>query len=220
MKYYPVYMDIRHRKCLVVGGGSVGTRKARSLLACGALVTVVASTVSDELRALSRAEELIIQSRFYRKSDLDGVFLVISATDDRDLNRRISRDAEQRGILCNIADQPENCSFILPSVIRRGDLVISISTSGRSPAMARRLREELEKQFGEEYAEFLKLMGAIRRQLLRQSQAPDTHKALFEKLIRSGLIDLVRDNRIEDIDRLLQKVLGDPYRYADLMKTG
>jgi precorrin-2 dehydrogenase/sirohydrochlorin ferrochelatase len=213
-------MDIRHRKCLVVGGGGVGARKALTLLECGALVTVVASTLSDKLRALSGAEGLIIQSRSYRKSDLDGMFLVISATNDRDLNRRISQDAEQRGILCNVADQPENCSFILPSVIRRGDLVISISTSGRSPAMARSLREELEKQFGEEYAEFLKLMGAIRRQLLRRSQAPASHKGLFEQLIRSGLLDLVRENRIEDIDRLLQQVLGAPYRYADLMKTG
>ena len=212
MKYYPVSLDIGKRKCLVVGGGSVGARKTRTLLDCGALVTVVAPLLSETLRAMSGTKGLIIKTRSYRTSDLDGIFLVIGATDDRDVNRRIGRDADHRGILCNLADQPENCSFILPSVIRRGDLVISVSTSGRSPAMAKKLREELEKQFGEEYAEFLQLMGAIRTQLLSRSQALVSHKAVFEKLIHSGLIDLVRDHRAEDIDRLLQRILGDDYR--------
>jgi precorrin-2 dehydrogenase/sirohydrochlorin ferrochelatase len=198
----------------------VGARKTRALLDCGALVTVVASTLSEKLRALSGTEGLTTKSRPYRAGDLDGMLLVIVATDDRDLNRRISRDANHRGIWCNIADQPENCNFILPAVIRRGDLVISVSTSGRSPAMAKKMREDLEKQFGEEYAEFLKLMGAIRHQLLSHSQEPETHKALFEELIHSGLIGLVRDNRTEDIDRLLRRVLGNTYRYAELMKTG
>ncbi|KPJ77663.1 MAG: siroheme synthase [Deltaproteobacteria bacterium SG8_13] len=219
MTYYPVNLNIHNRKCLVVGGGSVGTRKAASLLECGAAVTVVGSTISEKLRTLAGTRRLIIESRAYRPSDLDGMYLVIGATNDRSLNQRISRDADHRGILCNIADQPERCTFILPSVIRRGDLVISISTSGRSPALSKKLRKELEKQFGEEYAEFLKLMGAIRHQLLSRSQAPATHREMFEELIGGGLLDLVRDSRTEDIDRLLQRVLGTTYRYADLMKT-
>lgn len=220
MTYYPVNLDIEDRKCLVVGGGSVGTRKAGTLLGCGALVTVVGSTLSKKLLALSGAKGLTIESRPYRSSDLEGMFLVIGATDDRNLNGRISRDAGHRGILCNIVDQPDSCSFILPAVIRRGDLIISVSTSGRSPAMAKKLRQELENQFGEEYAEFLKLMGAVRHQLLSRTKASESHKVLFEELIRNGLFDLVRENREEEIDRLLQRVLGDEYRYADLMKTG
>ena len=218
MTYYPAYLDIRNRNCLVVGGGNVGARKARTLLDCGALVAVVAPAISDTLQELAGVKALTIKSRTFRSGDLDGVFLVIGATDDRDLNRRISREADRRGILCNIVDQPESCSFILPSIIRRGDLVISISTSGNSPAMAKKLRKELELQFGEEYADFLKLMGAVRHQLLGRQKDPDTHKALFEKLIDSGLLELVRDNRRKDIDRLLQHILGDTFRYADLMK--
>lgn len=220
MTYYPVNLDVRNRKCLVVGGGGVGTRKALYLLDCGAIVTVVGPTISEKLQQLSGATGLVIEPRPYRTADLEGMFLVIGATDDRNLNRRISQDADQRGLLCNISDQPEICSFILPAVVRRGDLVISISTSGRSPALSKKLRKELEKQFGDEYAEFLRLMGAIRGQLLRRSQASESHRALFEELIRSGLLDLVRERRWKEIDRLLHRVLGETYRYADLMKTG
>ena len=220
MTYYPVYLDIRDRNCLVVGGGSVGTRKASTLLDCGAAVTVVGPILSERLQSLSGTESLTIESRAYRASDLDGMFLVIGATDDRQLNQRISRDARHRGVLCNIADEPESCSFILPSVIRRGDLVISISTSGSSPAMAKKLRIELESQFGDEYVDFLKLMGAIRHRLLRRTTSPASHKEMFEELIQSDLLDLVRQDRHQDIDRLLQRVLGKSYRYADLMKTG
>ena len=203
----------------MVGGGSVGTRKVGSLLACGAAVTVVGLEISEKLSVLAGKNNLIIESRSYRPSDLDGMFLVIGATDNRDLNRRIGRDAGRRGMLCNIVDQPESCSFILPAVVRRGDLTISISTSGRSPALSKKLRKALEKQFGEEYADFLHLMGAIRHQLLSRSLAPESHKAIFEELIHSGLFDLVRDRRTGEIDRLLQRVLGSTYRYADLMKN-
>ena len=220
MTFYPISLDVRNRKCLVVGGGSVGSRKAGTLLDCGALVTVVEPAPSDSLQSLSDTKALTIVSRSYRSKDLDDMLLVIGATDDRKLNRRISQDAARRGILCNIADQPEDCSFILPAVIRRGDLVISVSTSGCSPAMAKKLRKELENQFGEEYAEFLKLMGAIRHQLLRDMQPSETHKAVFEDLIRSGLLDLIKENRRDDVDRLLRRVLGDSFRYADLMTGG
>ena len=219
MTYYPVNLDIRNRKCLVVGGGSVGTRKAKGLLACGAVVTVVGPKISRHLRTLAGPKDLCLLSRPYRTSDLDDMFLVIGATDDEAVNRRIGQEAGQRGILCNIADQPERCNFILPAVVRRGELVIGISTSGLSPATSKHLRKKLEMQFGEEYADFLKLMGAIRHQLLSQSRAPESHKAQFEELIRSDLIDLVRDNRTEEIDRLLRRLLGNAFRYADLMKT-
>ncbi len=219
MTYYPVNLDIRNRKCLVVGGGSVGTRKAKGLLQCGAVVTVVGPEISKNLRSLAGPKDLFLVSRPYRTSDLDGMFLVIGATDDEAVNQRIGQDADQRGILCNIADQPERCNFILPAVIRRGDLVIGISTSGLSPATSKHLRKMLEKQIGEEYADFLKLMGAIRHQLLNQSRAPELHKSQFEELIRSDLLELVRDKRTEEIDRLLQRLLGSAYRYADLMKT-
>jgi precorrin-2 dehydrogenase / sirohydrochlorin ferrochelatase len=213
MKYYPVNLDIRHQSCLVVGGGAVGTRKVRTLLDCGAAVIVVSPEVTDPLSVLAAENHILLKQRPYRASDLDGVFLVIGATDSKDINRAIHDDARKQGKLCNIADQPELCNFILPSVIDRGDLIIAISTSGKSPAVARRLRQQIEAQFGPEYAEFLKLMGAVRKILLEQTHDPAAHRRAFESLIEQGLLDLIRDCDKAQIDNLLISVLGPGHGY-------
>ena len=145
------------------------------------------------------------------------MFLVIGATDDERLNRQISKDAEQAQILCNIADRPEVCNFILPSIVRRGDLVITISTSGKSPALAKHLRQKLETQFGPEYADFLLLMGAIRRRLLSQTHEPETHKTLFNQLVDSDLIQLMQAGKTEEINSLLYKILGKGFKIEALI---
>ena len=143
MRYYPINLDIQNRGVLVVGGGGVGTRKVKTLLDCGARVTVVSREVSAKLQALAASGEINLEQRSYRSEDLTGMFLVIGATNEMKLNRKISNDAEQLNTLCNIADRPEVCNFILPSIVRRDDLVITISTSGKSPAMAKKLRKAL-----------------------------------------------------------------------------
>ena len=217
MRYYPIHLDIRNRNCLVIGGGAVATRKVVNLLQSGARVTVVSPLISKQLQELAESESLTLKPRPYRSADLTGMFLVIGATDDESLNRQISRDAEALNTLCNIADRPEVCNFILPSIVRRADLVITISTSGRSPALAKKLRKELELQFGKEYGELLQLMGAIRNKLLSQAHEPEAHRPLFEQLINSDLVDLIRDARTEDINALLSKVLGQGYRYEELI---
>lgn len=213
MKYYPVNLDIRRQSCLVVGGGAVGTRKVRTLLDCGAVVTVVSPEVTNPIAVLAGENRISLRLRPYLASDLDGVFLVIGATDNKDLNRAIHQDACMKGKLCNIADQPDLCNFILPSVIDRGDLIIAISTSGKSPAFARRLREQLEAQFGPEYAGFLKLMGAVRKILLKQVRDPETHRRVFESLIDQGLLKCVRDSDKAQIDNILISVLGPGHGY-------
>jgi precorrin-2 dehydrogenase/sirohydrochlorin ferrochelatase len=218
MRYYPIHLDIQNKNCLVVGGGGVGTRKVLTLLQCGASVTVVSPEISDRLQDLAESARLTLKPRPYRTEDLEGVFLVIGASDDETLNRRISSDAERRNTLCNIADQPEKCNFILPSIVRRDDLVITISTSGRSPALAKKLRKKLERRFGPEYGEFLKLMGAIRSKLLSQAHEPEAHKPLFEQLIDSNLIALIQQGQTKDINALLAKILGDGYRFEELMQ--
>ncbi|MFZ0240731.1 MAG: bifunctional precorrin-2 dehydrogenase/sirohydrochlorin ferrochelatase [Desulfobacterales bacterium] len=218
MRYYPINLDIRDRSCLVIGGGGVGTRKALGLLACGARVTVVSPDVSVRLLELAAANALVLHRRAYREDDLQSMFLVIGATDHQDLNRRIHRDAENRGILCNIADRPEICNFILPSVVQRGDLTVSISTSGRSPALAKKLRRDLELAFGDEYGLLLRLMGAIRQRLLSEAHAPEAHKPLFEKLVNSDLAAMIREDRRPAIDRLLREVLGHGFTYDTLME--
>jgi len=134
------------------------------------------------------------------------------------LNRQISNDAEKFNALCNIADRPEVCNFILPSIVRREDLVITISTSGKSPAMAKKLRRALENQYGEEYGKLLRLMGAIRKKLLRQAHEPEAHKPLFEQLINSDLIEMIQKGETAKIDSLLLEVLGEGYKYEALMK--
>jgi len=217
MRYYPVHLDIKNRNCLVVGGGAVGTRKVNTLLACGARVTVVSPDPTQQLKKMAAEGSITLRERAYRTVDLKDMFLVIGATDDEMLNRQISEEAEQIGILCNIADRPEACNFILPSVVQRGDLVITISTSGQSPALAKRLRRKLEAQFGEEYADFLLLMGAIRKKLLRQAHEPEAHKALFNQLIDSDLIELLRTGQRKQLNLLLYKILGEGYRIEELL---
>ncbi len=217
MRYYPVHLDIKNRNCLVVGGGAVGTRKVNTLLACGARVTVVSPDPTQQLKKMAVEGSIALRERAYRTADLKDMFLVIGATDDEKLNLQISEEAEQIGILCNIADRPEACNFILPSVVQRGDLVITISTSGQSPALAKRLRRELEAQFGEEYADFLLLMGAIRKKLLSQTHEPEAHKALFNQLIDSDFIELLRTGQRKQLNLLLYKILGEGYRIEELL---
>ena len=217
MKYYPIHLDIKNRNCLVVGGGAVGTRKVRTLLECGARVSVVSPEPTQQLKKLAAEGAIILAQRVYQSADLDGAFLVIGATDDESLNRQISNDAARTHTLCNIADRPEVCNFILPSIVQRGDLVITISTSGKSPALAKQLRQKLETQFGKEYAEFLRLMGAIRKKLLGQAHEPEAHKALFNQLIDSDLIQLMQDGKTEEINSLLYKILGEGYKIEALL---
>ncbi len=219
--FYPVNLDIRGRHCLVVGGGGVASRKAHTLLECEAIVTVVSPEFSEALTKMaslpSLAHTLTLIRRPYQSSDLDGKFLVIGATNDPALNRQVNADAEARNMLCNIADVPDICNFILPSIIRRGDLCIAISTSGKSPAFAKWLRKKLEKTFGDEYALFLALMGVIRKKLLEEQHAPEAHKPLFEKLIENDLLAMIKNNDPEAINRLLSSVLGSGYRYDELL---
>ena len=218
MKYYPVHLDINNRNCLVVGGGGVGTRKVKTLLDCGARVTLVSPKVSPQLRDLAASGDIILKERSYQSDDLSNMFLVIGATDDEKLNKQISSDADRLNTLCNIADRPEVCNFILPSIVHRDDLVITISTSGQSPAMAKKLRKSLENQFGKEYGTLLRLMGAIRKKLLQQAHEPEAHKPLFEQLINSDLIGMIQENKNDDINALLFDILGEGFKFEELMQ--
>ena len=217
MKYYPVNLDVRNRECLVVGGGGIGTRKVETLLKCGAKVTVISLAASPKLAELAEKREISLLKRPYESEDQDGKFLIIAATDDESLNRRIYEDAEKSQKPCNIVDRPEICSFIVPSIISRGDLTIAISTSGTSPAFAKRLRKDLETMFGKEYETFLELMGAVREKVLKENRDPDARKVVFEQLAGSGIPEMIRDGDTAGIDRILRDVLGKGYGYEDLM---
>ena len=218
MKYYPIYLDIKNRNCLVVGGGSVGIRKVLTLLACGANVTVVSLDATEKLQELSNNGMIKLKERPFQTIDLDDRFLVIGATDNQELNFKIHVEAERRGLLCNIADLPKACNFILPSIVNRGDLIIAISTSGKSPGFAKKLRKHLEKEFGDEYAEFLNLMGAIRKKLLNKDHEPEAHKHLFEQLMERDLVQMLKDGNTDSINSLLVEILGEGYELESLME--
>ncbi|MFP3982558.1 MAG: bifunctional precorrin-2 dehydrogenase/sirohydrochlorin ferrochelatase, partial [Desulfurivibrionaceae bacterium] len=162
MSYFPVCLDLNNRPCLVIGGGRVAARKAKQLLACGAEVSVISPELDSELAVLADAGQINWQQRFYKKGDLVRAFLVIAATDDPAVQSAVYAEAEDVGVLLNVADAPQWCNFILPATVRRGDLAVSISTSGRSPALAKKLREDLEEQFGNEYDLLLRLLGSLR----------------------------------------------------------
>jgi precorrin-2 dehydrogenase / sirohydrochlorin ferrochelatase len=219
MRYYPVNLDINKKNCLVVGGGSVGTRKVKTLLGCGAKVTVVSPFGTEKLEKMAENHEITWHKRSYEASDLDNAFLVIGATDNEALNTQISQDAEKQNKLCNIADRPEVCNFILPAIVQKDDLIIAISTSGQSPAFAKKLKKELEKQFGDEYTVFLKMMGEIRKKLLSEKHEPEAHKPIFEKLIYSNLLEYIRSKDLEAINTELYNCLGNGYRFEDLFSA-
>ncbi len=216
MRYFPVNIDVRDRTCLVVGGGAVGTRKTKTLLRAGARVVVVSPEASADLEALAAENRIRLHRRAYSAGDMADAFLVFGTTDDRDLNRRISEDAHQQGILCNIADQPDRGQFVLPSVVARGDLLIAISTSGKSPALARRIRRRLESAFGEEYAMMIDLMGALRRRMLADGHDPRGHKQKFDALLDSDLLDWIRKGDADRIDQLLETHFGGGVNWEDL----
>jgi len=209
MKYYPINLDINNKNCLVVGGGNVGLRKVNTLLECGAVVKLVSLQLNEDLKQLESENIITVFNRNYISSDLDDIFLVICATDDEELNTRIANEANSRNILCNIVDRPLLCNFILPAIIQRGDLVISISTSGASPGFSKKLKEKLEKEFGDEYRIFLKIMREIRKKVLNQQKDHNENKKIFEKLIDSDIVSMIKYQRFDKADSILQKIVGE-----------
>jgi precorrin-2 dehydrogenase/sirohydrochlorin ferrochelatase len=207
---------VENRACLVVGGGKVGARKVKTLLNSGASVGVVSPELTPWLEEKVDAGLIDLVGSHYHENQLKGCFLVIAATDDLELNTRIARDAERGGLLCNVVDYPQEGNFILPSLVQRGALTVAISTSGKSPALARQLRQELEERFGEEYEEFLKLMGAVRSRLLEESQDSKANKEKFNQLVQSELLEQVRLRNFAEVERILQTVLGPHYSLKNL----
>lgn len=177
-----MFLKLEGRSCLVVGAGVIGEPKIESLLTAGASVRVIAPRVAATVAEWARAGAIVWEAREFNEADLDGVFLVIAATSSRDVNGAIFREAHQRNILCNVVDDPEFCDFYYPAVVRRGDLQLAISTNGRSPALAQRIRRELEVQFGPEYGAWLEELGNIRQQLFASGMNPDERRRVLHEL--------------------------------------
>ena len=182
MNLFPIFLKLASRRCLVVGAGPVGESKIESLLRTGAEVRVVAPRATETVRARARARKVCWEARGFRPADLNGVFLVIVATSSAELNEAIFQEGRRRGVLCNIVDDPARCDFYYPAVVRRGHLQIAISTDGRCPALAQRLKKELEQQFGSEYGTWLEQLGQARQKLLARALAPERRRRLLHRL--------------------------------------
>jgi precorrin-2 dehydrogenase / sirohydrochlorin ferrochelatase len=179
---FPIFVKLAGRPCLVVGAGAVAASKIRSLLEAGAKVTVVAPHAAEEIQSLASEGAIHWSARIFLPSDLEGIFLAIAATSDSEVNRLIFLESQQRGVLCNSVDDPPHCDFYFPSVVRRGDLQVAISTAGQSPALAQRLRVELETSFDARLAEWLRELGNLRRQILATEPSSDARKSLLHRL--------------------------------------
>jgi siroheme synthase-like protein len=188
--FYPLFLNIKGRRCVVVGGGQVALRKVEALLEHGASVELVSPHPSPELNKLAEGGELKLLRRGYQAGDLEGALIAIAATDDKDINRQVVKEAKERAVLVNIADDLENSDFILPSYLRRGDMTIAVSSGGVSPALARKIRSRLEKDFGDDYASLVRLVGEVRAELRRQKikvSGDDWQQALDLDLVISLL---------------------------------
>jgi precorrin-2 dehydrogenase/sirohydrochlorin ferrochelatase len=206
LKYYPVFLDILGEKCVIVGGGEVAARKAERLLDCGAKVFVISPKLSPELAALKEKKIISHIAAQYSGHLIDGAALIIGATDDEKTNAQISLDARSKGIPVNIVDDPQRCDFILPSLMQRGDLAIAIGTGGKSPALARHLREELEAKYGKEYEIFLNILGNLRVKMVKNE---GMGKDWFESLLAAGILDSIKERNAEKVKKTVQKITGE-----------
>ena len=182
MDLFPLFLKLAGRKCVVAGAGSVAEDKIAGLLRAGAKVRVVAPEATSRIRSWARAKRIRWQARPFETPDLEGAFLVVAATSSSAVHARIYREARQRGVLCNVVDDPEHCEFYYGSVVRRGALQIAISTGGQSPALAQRLRKRLEREYGAEYKSWLAELGTLRKKLFAKKMTPERQRALLRRL--------------------------------------
>jgi len=179
---FPMFMKLSGKRCLVVGAGKVGEPKIGGLMDTGARIRVVAIAASDQVREWADAGKIDLELRAFSSSDLDGMFLAVVATASRSLNERVYLEAQERGVLCNVVDVPDLCDFFYPAVVRRGDLQIAISTAGQSPSLAQKLRQQLERQFGDGYAAWVEQLGETRRLVLASDLDKQTKWELLHSL--------------------------------------
>jgi len=218
MSYYPILLKFDGKTALIVGGGKVAERKVEALLQCGASIRIVSRELTSKLKALIELGRLQHHAEEFKEKYLDNAFLVVAATDDKQLNHRISESARKRGLLINAVDQPDDCNFFVPSIVRRGDLLIAISTSGKSPALAKKIRKELENQYGNAYKIFLNLMGILRKEILSQGLSQEENSRIFHEIVDSDILDALALNNLAKGKYILGQILPRDMNIADILQ--
>jgi precorrin-2 dehydrogenase/sirohydrochlorin ferrochelatase len=204
--YYPVFLEMKDRRCVVIGGGAVAERKVEGLVAAGANVTVISPGMTDGLKELLKQDAIRHVAREYQASDRAGYDLVFVATDNSEINAAVFSEARSLRIWVNSADDPDHCDFILPAVIRRGDLTVAVSTGGASPAVTRAIREELDEYFTADYARFIQIAGEVRRELREKSVSPPA--SAWNRALQGDFRRLIKEGRPVQAKELLLETLG------------
>lgn len=207
MKFYTLELNIRNKKCVVVGGGEIARRKITSLLECGGEVHVVSRELSGGLKTFLRAGKICFYEKEYESGDIEGAFLVIAATDCPETNKRIAQDARKLKILVNVTDNIELCDYLVPAITRVGDLTISVSTAGKSPFLAKKIRNEIAKCYGEEYGELLSILGGIRDRVRKEVIDFQKRKLVWKSIINSKVIELIKEGALDKVNVLINEVI-------------
>ena len=208
MNYYPIGLLVDGRRCLVVGGGRVAERKARGLIECGAKVTVVSPELTPGLVALQSDGLITWEPRGYLPGDAKDFFLVMAATDDPAVQNQVQFDAVHYNILLNVADVPEKCNFILPALLRRGALTVAVSTSGKSPALAKKLRHEIEAWLGPQYEIAIEVLGLLRPYVLAWQLPQPENEKIFQGLIDQGIVEVASQGDLPVLLSFLEQKLA------------
>ncbi|HEX8172578.1 MAG TPA: bifunctional precorrin-2 dehydrogenase/sirohydrochlorin ferrochelatase [Thermoanaerobaculia bacterium] len=193
--YYPIYIDIENRDVVIIGGGEVCTRKAETMLRYGARVTVVSPEFTEELERWAADGKLALRRKHYEESDVDGANIVIASTDNQAVNEKIAADCRRRRIPVNVVDVTPLCEFIVPAIIESGSIQIAVSTGGKSPAVARTLKEDLQRTIGPEYAELNDVLGTLRDGAKATLPTDVDRKRFFDGIIARGVLSMLRDGR-------------------------
>ncbi|MBE0479438.1 MAG: bifunctional precorrin-2 dehydrogenase/sirohydrochlorin ferrochelatase [Dehalococcoidia bacterium] len=209
--YYPLFLNLQDRKCVVVGGGEVAERKVTSLIDHGASVTVISSSLSPGLAKLAAEGKIQVRSRDYRDGDLSGAILAIAATDDSSVNKNVACEGHECGVLTNVVDSPDDCQFIVPAIVRRGDITVAISTGGTSPALARKLRTKLEEFLGPGYSSLAALVSEVRKEL--KDRNIDVPADRWQDMLDINL--LLNMLRTGDFESARQRLLSDLIQYRE-----
>lgn len=206
MRYYPIFIDMAGRRCLVIGGGAVAERKVEALLNAGAKVTVISPSLTCLLRSWGKEGRIKYVSREYRAGELSGYEMAFVATDDQEVNSVVAQEGKERGVWVNASDDLPHCDFILPSVLRRGDLVVAVATGGASPALSRAIREELESYFAADYADLVQVVAEVRQELKERSGKASAEA--WREALGNGFRRLVAEGRRGEAKAYLMDLLG------------
>ena len=205
--YYPAFIDLRGRRCVVIGGGEIAEGKVNALTGSDASVTVISPDLTHTLKLQADLDGITWKQRPYRKGDLHGAFLVVASTDHRATNEMVREEAEELGILCNVVDVPDLCNFIVPSSLQKGALTIAISTAGVAPRLAGRIRTELMQGFGEEYAKLLEILAGMRPRIVSGIVDMELRRRTFDEIFDSPALGLIRRGAIEAAREMLEYIV-------------